>query len=247
MLLSTAILVGLLGSFHCLGMCAPITWAVPGNRQKKWQWLGGRLVYNSGRVVTYALLGVIAGILGSTLSMAGWQQGLSIGAGAIMLLGVLFFGMEIPDKALLRPLSRVILWVKKRIGGLLAKKGFGAQLALGMLNGLLPCGLVYAALIAALSMGSVEGGALYMALFGLGTFPMMLAAAFFGKVMSRKFKQRVWNLAPKLVAIVGILFILRGLNLGIPYVSPVLTNNDDISECIGNETLSDFVSITEEE
>lgn len=247
MLLSTAILVGLLGSFHCLGMCAPITWAVPGNRQKKWRWLGGRLVYNSGRVVTYTGLGILAGILGSTFSMAGWQQGLSIGAGSLMLLGVLFFGMEVPDKALLRPLSKVVLWVKKRIGGLLAKKGFKAQLALGMLNGLLPCGLVYAALIAALSMGSVQGGALYMALFGLGTFPMMLAAALFGKVISQRFKQRMWSLAPKLVAVVGILFILRGLNLGIPYVSPALSSEHEITDCIGNETITTFVSITEEE
>ncbi|MCE7993372.1 MAG: sulfite exporter TauE/SafE family protein [Roseivirga sp.] len=246
MLLSTAILVGLLGSFHCLGMCAPITWAVPGNRQEKWRWLGGRMIYNSGRVVTYAGLGIIAGLLGSTFSMAGWQQGLSIGAGALMLLGVLFFGMEVPDKALLRPLSKVVLWVKKRIGGLLAKKGFKAQLALGMLNGLLPCGLVYAALIAALSMGSVQGGALYMALFGLGTFPMMLAAALFGKVISQRFKQRIWSLAPKLVAIVGILFILRGLNLGIPYVSPALSSEHQITDCIGNETVTTFVSITKE-
>lgn len=247
MLLSTAILVGLLGSFHCLGMCAPITWAVPGNRQKKWRWLGGRLVYNSGRVVTYAGLGVLVGLVGSTFSMAGWQQGLSIGAGSLMLLGVLLFGMEVPDKALLKPLSKVVLWVKKRIGGLLAKKGFKAQLALGMLNGLLPCGLVYAALIAALSMGSVQGGALYMALFGIGTFPMMLAAALFGKVISQRFKQRMWSLAPKLVAVVGILFILRGLNLGIPYVSPALTSEHEITDCIGNETITTFVSITEEQ
>ena len=183
MLLSTAILVGLLGSFHCLGMCAPITWAVPGNGSKKWKWLGGRLVYNTGRVITYAFLGVIAGLLGSSIAMAGWQQGLSITAGALMLLGVLFFGMEVPDKALLKPLTRLIIWVKKRIGKLLMKKEIGAQLALGMLNGLLPCGLVYAALIAALSMGSIGGAALYMTLFGLGTFPMMLAAAFFGKMM----------------------------------------------------------------
>lgn len=246
MLLSTAILVGLLGSFHCLGMCAPITWAVPGNKQKRGRWLAGRLVYNSGRLITYAGLGVIAGLLGSSLSMAGWQQGLSIGAGSLMLLGVLFFGMEVPDKALLKPLSRLVLWVKRQIGGLLAKKGFKAQLALGLLNGLLPCGLVYAALIAALSMGSVQGGALYMTLFGLGTFPMMLAAALFGKMMSQRFKQRVWNFAPKMVAIVGILFILRGLNLGIPYVSPALTSDGQITECLGNEAVSTFVSIEEE-
>lgn len=247
MLLSTAILVGLLGSLHCLGMCAPITWAVPGNKQKRWRWLGGRLIYNSGRVITYAGLGLIAGLVGSTFSMAGWQQGLSVGAGALMLLGVLFFGMEVPDKALLRPVSKLVLWVKRGIGGLLAKKGFGAQLALGMLNGLLPCGLVYAALIAALSMGTVQGGILYMTLFGLGTFPMMLAAAFFGKVIGQRFKQRVWDFAPKMVAIVGVLFILRGLNLGIPYVSPMLSNDDQITECIGNEDISNFVSITEDE
>lgn len=247
MLLSTAILVGLLGSFHCLGMCAPITWAVPGNRQKRGRWLAGRLVYNSGRVITYAGLGVIVGLLGSSLSMAGWQQGLSIGAGTLMLLGVLFFGMEVPDRALLKPLSKLVIWVKRQIGGLLVKKGFKAQLALGMLNGLLPCGLVYAALIAALSMGSVQGGAMYMALFGFGTFPMMLAAALFGKMISRRFKQRVWSFAPKMVALVGILFILRGLNLGIPYVSPALTSDGQITECLGNETVSTFVSITEEQ
>lgn len=246
MLLSTAMWMGLLGSFHCLGMCAPITWAVPGNAGKKWKWLSGRLVYNTGRVITYALLGVIAGLLGSSISMAGWQQGLSISAGALMLLGVLFFGMEVPDKALLKPLTRLIIWVKKKIGKLLMKKGVGAQMALGLLNGLLPCGLVYAALIAAISMGTIGGGALYMTLFGLGTFPMMLAAAFFGKMMSHRFKQRIWNLAPKMVAIVGILFILRGMNLGIPYVSPALSQNGQITNCLGNGVTSDSVNKVED-
>ena len=223
MLLYTAIGVGLLGSFHCLGMCAPITWAVPGNNRKKWQWLGGRMVYNTGRLITYALLGVLAGLLGTTI-----------------------YGMEVPDKALLKPLSRFILWVKMRIGKLLIKKGLVAQLTLGMLNGLLPCGLVYAALIAAVSMGSVEGAALYMLVFGLGTFPMMLAAAFFGKMLSQKFKQRVWNLAPKMVAVVGILFILRGMNLGIPYVSPMLVSKAGITTCMGNTEAIEFVDIVED-
>lgn len=237
MLLSTAFLVGLLGSVHCLGMCAPITWAVPVSG-KRWKWLRDRAFYNLGRVLTYGFLGLLVGFIGSGFSLAGWQQGLSVMAGSIMLLGVLFFGMEIPDKGLLKPLAKGVAWIKVKISPLIMKGGIKSQLTLGLLNGLLPCGLVYAALIAAWSMGSVQGSVAYMLLFGLGTFPMMLGAAVFGRVLGQRFRKGLWQLAPKLVAVVGILLILRGLNLGIPYVSPALTSDQDITECIGNEALS---------
>lgn len=247
MLLSTAILVGLLGSLHCLGMCAPITWAVPVNAAKRWQWLGERLVYNLGRVVTYAVIGLVAGLLGSTLSMAGWQQGLSIGAGVLMILGVLIFGMEIPDKALTRPLAKMITRIKTSMGSMLRKRGVAAQFSMGLLNGLLPCGLVYAALIAAVSMGSWQGGAMYMALFGLGTLPMMLAAAIFGRAMGQRFRGRLSYLAPRLIMVVGLLFVLRGLNLGVPYLSPALRSETQITECVGNELDSENVLLVEDD
>ena len=232
MLLSTAIVFGFLGSIHCLGMCAPITWAVPVG-DKKWQWLRGRLAYNLGRIMTYGALGVLAGLLGRGFSLVGWQQGLSVAAGVLLLSGVLVFGMQVPSRGLFKPLARLVLLVKMRIGPLIQKRGLRAQWSLGLLNGLLPCGLVYAALLVAGSMGTLEGAAAYMLLFGLGTLPMLLGAAIFGRVMGQKFRTGVWRLAPKLVAIVGILLILRGLNLGIPYLSPALKNTLSITECVG--------------
>lgn len=244
MLLSTAFMVGLLGSVHCLGMCAPISWAVPTGTQK-WQWLRDRMAYNLGRTVTYGLLGVLVGLLGQGFSLAGWQQGLSVFAGALLILGVLLFGMEPRARGMFKPLGRLVLAVKVKIGPLIQKRGLKAQWSLGMLNGLLPCGLVYAALLAAWSMGSVQGAASYMLLFGLGTLPMMLGAAIFGRGMSQRFKTSLWRLAPKLVVLVGLVMILRGLNLGIPYLSPKLRNVTDITECVGNVPTTDDIVIIE--
>lgn len=246
MLLSTAFLLGLVGSFHCLAMCAPITWAMPDSDKKRSLWLAGKLTYNGGRIITYAVLGGLAGGLGSTFAMAGWQQGLSVSVGVLMLGGVLAFGMDVPDKVLTRPLMRLISWVRRGIGRLMHKKSLGTRLMLGMLNGLLPCGLVYAAMIAAMSMGSLAGGAAYMTLFGLGTLPMLLTAAVFGKLINQQLRQKAWHLASKMVAIVGLLFILRGLNLGIPYLSPRISDNMEVTECARNNTGVDFVSIVEE-
>lgn len=244
MLLSTAFMVGLLGSVHCLGMCAPITWAMP-TGDKIGQWLRNRLAYNLGRTLTYGLLGILIGLIGKGFSMAGMQQGLSITAGIMLILGVLLFGMEAPSRGLFKPLSRLLLKVKIHIGPLIQKRGLRAQWSLGMLNGLLPCGLVYAALLAAGSMGTVKGAMSYMLLFGLGTLPMMLGAAIFGKVIGQQFKKRLWRWAPKLVVLVGVIMILRGLNLGIPYLSPKLRNTSNITECVGNVTNSGDVIIIE--
>jgi len=246
MLLTTAFMVGLLGSIHCLGMCAPITWAVP-TGDKKWQWLRDRIAYNLGRTLTYGILGALVGLLGRGFSLAGWQQGLSVFAGILLILGVLLFGMEAPGRGLFRPLSRLVLAVKIKIGPLIQKRGLKAQWSLGMLNGLLPCGLVYAALLAAWSMGSVEGAMSYMLLFGLGTLPMMLGAAVFGRTLGQRFRTKVWRWAPKLVVLVGLMMILRGLNLGIPYLSPKLRNMTNITECIGNVPAPGDVIILEEE
>ncbi len=245
MLLSTAFMVGLLGSIHCLGMCAPITWAVP-TGDKKWQWFRDRLAYNLGRTLTYGLLGIVVGLVGRGFSLAGWQQGLSVAAGIMLILGVLLFGMEVPSRGLFKPLSRLILAVKIHIGPLIKKRGLRAQWSLGMLNGLLPCGLVYAALLAAWSMGTVQGAMSYMLLFGLGTLPMMLGAAIFGKMMGQQFKKKLWRWAPKLVVLVGVIMIFRGLNLGIPYLSPKLKNVANITECVGNVPAASDVIIIED-
>ena len=165
----------------------------------------------------------------------------------MLIFGVLLFGMEVPSKGVLKPLYRLVLKVKVAIGPLIRKRGVKAQWSLGMLNGLLPCGLVYAALLAAWSMGSTEGAMGYMLLFGLGTLPMMLGAAVFGQVMSQRFRTKLWRWAPKMVVLVGAIMILRGLNLGIPYLSPKLRNTENITDCVGNVPAAGDVIIVEKE
>ena len=245
MLLSTAILVGFLGSFHCLGMCAPITWAVPDNSTSRSKWLASKLIYNFGRIITYSVLGAIVGLLGELIAFAGFQQWLSILAGVTLIFGVVIFKGEMPKTAILKPLGKFMVWVKTRMSKLIMAKGWKANLSLGIVNGFLPCGLVYVALIAAVSMGDVFGGAAYMALFGLGTLPMMIAAAVLGKTAGSTFKTQVAKFTPKFMVILGILFVLRGLNIGIPYVSPKLTTSTQIINCALDENESETISFLE--
>jgi len=245
MLLSTAILVGFLGSFHCLGMCAPIIWAVPDASQNRSKWLANKLTYNFGRVITYSVLGAIVGLLGELFAFAGFQQWLSIIAGVAMIFGVIIFKGEMPKTTIFKPLAKVMVWVKTKMSKLIMAKGWKANLSLGIVNGLLPCGLVYVALMAAVSMGDFFGGAAYMALFGLGTLPMMIAAAVLGKTVGHTFKAQVVRFTPKLMVILGILFVLRGLNIGIPYISPKLTSDSEIINCALDENQYQTISFLE--
>jgi sulfite exporter TauE/SafE len=131
----------------------------------------------------------------------------------------------IPSKTLNRynfskPVYKIISKVKNRLGKELKKKTPDTFLTIGFLNGFLPCGLVYMALFGAIAMGSAWQGSLYMVLFGLGTVPLMTTAIYFSGILKSSAKQRIQKLIPVFVIIIGMLFILRGLGLGIPYVSP---------------------------
>lgn len=233
MLLSTAILFGFLGSLHCLGMCAPIAWAIPQNEKKRSAWAVNRLAYNTGRAITYSVLGAFVGVFGQLLLFAGIQQWLSILAGITVVAGALMLNGKLPSSLSFKPAQKAFIFIKTRIGSLLRVNNLKSNFALGLLNGLLPCGLVYMALIAALSMGSVLGGAAYMALFGLGTFPMMIGAAFLGVSFRGKFNNIWIRFMPKMLVLVGLLLILRGMNLDIPYLSPALSNQSEITVCTG--------------
>ena len=230
-LLWTGFLFGLLGSLHCLGMCAPLIWAIPESQEGKRKWWLNKLAYNSGRAITYALLGVIIGLIGESLSLAGWQQYISIFTGALMLLFLVFSKGQIPQSFMLGPVNRLIHQVKSALARFIKGNSPKTNLILGLYNGLLPCGLVYMALIASLSMSSVQGSMLYMLVFGLGTFPMMIAAAYFGSRIKNwnKNLHKVW--VPRFVALVAILLIIRGLNLGVPYLSPKVDVGNDIVMC----------------
>ena len=167
-------LFGLLGSFHCVGMCGAIALALPGRADAApLRHAGGRLLYNLGRVTTYATLGAGAGLVGHGLRLAGVQQSLSIASGVLILLLV-----AVPERYSSRVghllgLNTPLGWVKTTLGRLFQQASWPALYATGLLNGLLPCGLVYLALAGALSAPGVAGAAAYMACFGLGTLPLM--------------------------------------------------------------------------
>lgn len=219
-----AITIGMLGSFHCVGMCGPIALALPLNGENNGAKLLGSLVYNTGRLFTYTLLGFVFGMLGTFIFMAGFQQGLSITLG-VLIIGLIIIPNQLQQK--LSPahfLSKAIASIRRPLQQLFATPSYPARLLIGMLNGLLPCGLVYMGIAGAIATGNALQGSLFMLFFGLGTFPAMLGVTFLGKWIGVKARNRIRAAIPVLVLIMGFLFIIRGLGLGIPYLSPLLVD-----------------------
>lgn len=214
----TAFALGLVGSLHCAGMCGPLALALPPAGHTAASYVFGRVAYNLGRVVTYCVLGLIFGLIGKTLLLAGVQRWLSIALGVALLVG-LFVSRRL---ALWQPVIALVDQLKSRMAGLLRRRSFDALLVLGLLNGLLPCGLVYVACAGATATGDLFNGALYMLAFGLGTVPMMLAISLSGKLVPFSLRLKLLKAVPVAVFLLATLLILRGMELGIPYVSPVL-------------------------
>lgn len=217
-------LFGLLGSFHCVGMCGAIALALPGAGGGHGRYVAGRVLYNLGRVTTYATLGAAAGLLGQSLRLAGWQQSLSLLSGGLILLLVIVPERYLGRAAAALGLARVLGTVKSQLAFFYQRPSLGALYTTGLLNGLLPCGLVYLALAGALSAPGVAGAAGYMALFGLGTLPLMLGLSLTGKLVPGAWRGRLRRAVPVLATVLAGLFIVRGLGLGIPYLSPQLSS-----------------------
>lgn len=218
-MLWTAFLLGLLGSFHCVGMCGPIALAVSGHKTSRH--IYHKVLYNLGRSITYALLGLIVGLLGFSLALAGVQQWFSIAMGVLIL--IIAFSYKKSDQILHVPfLSGMVNWIKRTLSKFLKAGGSWAFFATGLANGLLPCGMVYMALVAALALQSPALGATYMFFFGIGTIPLLLALMLSGTMLSIKFRQKVQKMIPYVGVLLGILFILRGLGLGLHGFSPEL-------------------------
>jgi sulfite exporter TauE/SafE len=216
----SGLLVGILGSVHCAGMCGPLAIALPVPQATRMKYITGRVLYNLGRVVTYMVLGAIAGAIGKRLFMAGAQQIVSIVLGVLLLIFALAPSVlqRIPAGASL--LERIAGPVKRALGALLQRSSLLALFLFGLVNGILPCGLVYVALAAAITTGDVFHGVLFMAGFGLGTVPVMVAIALLGKQLQGGVRKRLSALWPVFMTVIAALVLLRGLNLGIPYVSP---------------------------
>ncbi len=214
-----AFMLGLVGSFHCAGMCGPLAMALPHSQCRGF--VSGRMAYNTGRIVTYCMLGLVFGLVGKSFSLVGLQRGLSIVLGVVLILSVLA-----PRKLTASvPIAHGVNWLKQQMASSLRSGSFSSLTVLGLLNGLLPCGLVYVACAAATISGNILGTAQYMAMFGLGTMPMMLGISLSGKVIPASFRLRMLRAIPIAVFCLGTLLILRGMSLGIPYISPDLTGN----------------------
>jgi sulfite exporter TauE/SafE len=224
----TGLGIGALGSFHCVGMCGPIALALPVGGKSPLEKTFSILLYNLGRASSYALMGLIFGLIGSTFSVFGWQQWLSVVAGVVILLLLAFNHISLVQKT---PFRKWNQWVKNQLSRILQseKKPF-TYLSLGLLNGWLPCGLVYVAIASSLATGSLWGGALLMFAFGLGTIPVMAGLIVFGQLISLKVRAGINKAVPYLIAGMAVLLILRGLNLGIPYLSPSYNAEEDCVE-----------------
>jgi sulfite exporter TauE/SafE len=216
--IGTAFLLGLMGSLHCAGMCGPLALALPGTGRSSAGFLGGRVAYNAGRILTYCVLGLVFGAMGHTLALAGFQRWLSICLGAVLLIGL--FGAR--RFALRQPLTTLVQGLKGRMSVLLGRRSFLSSGVLGLLNGLLPCGLVYVACAGATATGGILEGGRYMVVFGAGTVPMMLAIGLSGRLIPISLRLRLAKAIPVSVFVLGCLLILRGMSLGIPFVSPDL-------------------------
>lgn len=218
--LITPLTIGIVGSLHCMGMCGPIVVALPLKNQNLFTKILGAILYNSGRVATYGVLGLLFGLLGRGIHMAGFQQWTSIILGIVMIVSVLFpfvFREKITVGNLLAGMAaRLITHLKK----LFASRSYRSLLLIGLLNGLLPCGLVYVAIAGAISSGSVVSGSLFMVFFGLGTIPLLLLAALASDAIGQRIRVKMQRAVPYFVFFLGVLFILRGMSLGIPFISP---------------------------
>ena len=216
MYLWTAFTIGLLGSLHCIGMCGPIALALPYQEKSWWKVVRNALLYNGGRVMTYGMLGLLPGLMGYGLSLAGVQQNLSIVLGVTLLVYSLFsFNLEsrIANLPLMKQLHQ---WSQNTLSNLLRKKGSFTFLGIGMVNGLLPCGLVYMALAGALTQGTPIAGSAYMMLFGLGTIPLMAALGLSKQFLGIKIRRLFRQVLPVFMALIGVLLLVRGLNVPLP-------------------------------
>jgi len=219
-MLYSAFIFGLISSFHCVGMCGPIAMMLPVDRTNETKKVTQIITYHIGKLTAYGILGLVFGLLGRSFYLAGMQQQLSIIVGVLMILVAV-----IPEKVFAKynfskPVYRLITKVKSSLGQQFKNKSYKSFFTIGLLNGFLPCGMLYVAIFGAIAMQSVSLGVLYMLLFGIGTIPMLTVVIYISNVLSFSFRGTLQKIIPVVAVVIGMLFIIRGLGLDIPYLSP---------------------------
>lgn len=230
-MLWTAFTIGLFGSLHCVGMCGPIALALPYKKESKFVAAASGLLYNMGRVTTYSFLGLIIGLIGKGVFLAGIQQWLSVGLGVLMLI-IAIFSIPVETKITsIAFIQKPYIKLKSLLGKFLTQNSWKALFLTGVLNGFLPCGLVYMAIVGGVSMASLEQGVAYMALFGLGTIPLMLIVSLAGSVVSIKLKNTFRKLYPVFLVVFAAILIARGLNFDLPRDFNFWESSQDVPLC----------------
>jgi len=216
-MLLSALILGLVSSLHCIAMCGPLAMMLPLSRHNPARKALELMSYHSGRMTGYGTLGLAFGLFGRGLYLAGMQQWLSIIAGVIIILIII-----VPEKTFARynfsaPVYRLISGARNAMGSRLRNPSLHSLFLVGLLNGFLPCAMVYAALFGALATQEVLTGGLYMILFGLGTAPLMCGVSYVAGFFTTPVRNAVQKVIPVAMVAVGLLFILRGLSLGTSY------------------------------
>ena len=212
----TAFSLGLLGSLHCVGMCGPIALLLPYRGHRPWQSYFYIVSYQLGRIGSYALIGILPGMLGLGFLLAGYQKGLALTLGIVLLLAGLLSGRSWRSSTRRQTGLPWQNWIQQNLGQLLRSNHPLRFLGVGLLNGFLPCGLVYLALAGAVSQEGILHAMLYMACFGLGTLPMMLGASLIGKRLGHSWRPYLQRIYPLSLLLMGVLLIARGLNVELP-------------------------------
>ena len=204
----SALLIGLAGSLHCLGMCSPLAMAVTTLRRP---FLLNRLVYNGGRIFTYGLLGALVSSFGSLFGLSGFQNFLTIFLGSVLVIMGLAGTGPIRIPILTRLIQKIVTAIKILFSELLKEKTILSISIMGMLNGLLPCGLTYLALTYCLTLTNAASGFLFMLIFGAGTLPVMLGFTSVMQVFISRFEFNFRKLTTVVMIALGTLLITRSI------------------------------------
>ena len=230
-ILIPALILGAVSSLHCIGMCGPLAMALPLRNENSARFTGA-LLYNLGRMTTYASFGLIFGLIGRSFAWFGWQQKISIMLGIIILISLVLPRILNKQNLFTKWNTRAMTTLRGKLGKLLFNGNPASLYAIGLLNGLLPCSMVYLALAGSIATGDAVTGALFMVFFGAGTFPAMWTVSVFGGMMKQSVRVSARKLYPAMMMMMALLLILRGLNLGIPYLSPKLGVGNTVAvEC----------------
>ena len=212
-MLSGALVLSLLGSVHCMGMCGGFALIAKG--PVKGFFSIPLVSYFAGKTASYSALGFLFGVFGQSLhSSPLGSKLLAMVVGLVMI----WIGLEMAGVRRVRPREGGSKssnrfspsWLIAKLQQMAAGRGMWSRAALGVLNGLLPCGLLYAAFAGAAQTGSGVDGALFMMVFGLGTLPSLFFMANVSELLSIKSRSILSQASGWLIVIFGILTMLRG-------------------------------------